>query len=273
MNRRSELLHRVGTRLVRTEIGVIGLVAVRAPVAFELAGVGVDDRNTLVQVAVGQIRLVLFRVDEDLCDAAERHLIVAAADIRGLAVLVGALAGVGVADLQQKLSRLAELQHLRIAFPVAADPHVAFVIDGNAMIRRRPLIAFARTAPMADQRALGIELEHRRRRGAALVRQMRFERLLLLGQRRRPAMNHPDVIAIVNRDTDRRAEHPVVGQRLGPQRVDLEVRRHRRVAALRRHFAGDEKACGSDDDDHQNRSAASTDDSHSNTLPARGDYI
>ena len=37
---------------------------------------------------------------------------------------------------------------------VAADPDVAFVIDGDAVVRIRPIVALARAAPVADQVAL-----------------------------------------------------------------------------------------------------------------------
>src|SRR5262245_33989309 len=181
MHRSAELLRRRRVGLIWTEVLVIRLVAVCAPVAFELSGVGVDDRDALVQVAVGEIRLVLFGVDEDLRDAAERHLIVAAADVRRLTVFVQrTLAGIGVADLEQELAALRELEHLRVAFAVAADPHVAFVIDGDAVIGRGPLVPFSWSAPMSNQRPLGIELEDRWRSGTALVGKMRLERFLLL---------------------------------------------------------------------------------------------
>ena len=39
------------------------------------------------------------------------------------------------------------------------------------------------------------------------------------------AVDDPDVVARVDRDADRRAEHPVVRQRLRPERIDLEARR------------------------------------------------
>ena len=52
-------------------VHVIRLVAVGAPVAFELSGIGVDDGDALVQVSVGEIRLVRRRIDEDLRDASE----------------------------------------------------------------------------------------------------------------------------------------------------------------------------------------------------------
>ena len=255
MDRRAELLRRRRLGLVRTEVGVVRLVAVGAPVAFELSGIGVDDRHALVQVAVGEIRLVGRRVDEDLGDAAERDRIVAAAGVGRLAILHRTQAGVGLADLQEELAGAAELEHLRIARPVAADPHVALVIDGDAVIRRRPLVAGAGTAPVSDQLAVGIELEHRRRRTAALVGQLRLERLLLVRQRRRAAMDHPDVVALVHRDADRRAEHPVVRQRLRPVGIDLEVRRLHGVLALAGQLARDKKA-GRREDSQQEKCPA-----------------
>ena len=51
---------------------------------------------------------------------------------------------------------------------VAANPDVALVVDGDAVVRRRPLVAVAiLAAPVAEQVALLIELENRRRRTAA----------------------------------------------------------------------------------------------------------
>ncbi len=38
-------------------------------------------------------------------------------------------------------------------------------------------------------------------------------------------MNDPDMILRVHRDADGLAHDPMVGQRLGPQRIDLEARR------------------------------------------------
>src|SRR5262245_35891887 len=190
MHRSAELLRRRRVGLIWTEVLVIRLVAVCAPVAFELSGVAVDDRDALVQVAVGEIRLVLFGVDEDLRDAAERHLIVAAAHVSRLAVFVQRpLARFGVADLEHELAALRELEHLRVAFAVAADPHVAFMVDRDAVIGRGPLVPLAGAAPMSHERALGVELEDRWRSGTALVGEMRLERFLLLSERPRAAMN------------------------------------------------------------------------------------
>src|SRR5262249_48223063 len=41
----------------------------------------------------------------------------------------------------------------------------------------------------------------------------------------RPAMDDPDVVLLVGPDADRPAQQPVVGKRLGPERIDLVSRR------------------------------------------------
>ena len=125
--------------------------------------------------------------------------------------------------------RLAPRRRRRRAAAVAADPHVAFVVDGDAVVRIGPVVALARAAPVADQIAGLIELEHRRRRRAALRGRRIRGRVHFARLERAGAMNDPDVILRVDRDADRLAEDPVVRQRLGPQRIDFEPRRlHRR---------------------------------------------
>ena len=79
VHRRPELLRRRRLRIVAAEIRVVGLVAVGAPVALELPGVGVDDDDAFVAVAVGDVGLVGLGIDEDLGDAAEVLDVVAAA--------------------------------------------------------------------------------------------------------------------------------------------------------------------------------------------------
>src|SRR5690349_17048671 len=53
---------------------------------------------------------------------------------------------------------------------ISADPDVALVVNRDSMIRIRPVVAIARTAPMADQVAVFIELENGWSRRAALSR-------------------------------------------------------------------------------------------------------
>ena len=112
--------------------------------------------------------------------------------------VVAALALAGLADLHEKFAVLREFQdHVvveiagrglafrrrsrpcraarrrlpeaaaRSGTAVAANPDVALVVDEDSVIRLRPVVAFAGTAPVADEIARLVELEHRRRRRAA----------------------------------------------------------------------------------------------------------
>ena len=88
---------------------------------------------------------------------------------------------------------------------------------------------------MADEVARRVELEDRRRRHAALVGGFRVGRRADLGARRHrvvAAVHDPDVILRVDGDAGDRSEQPVIRQRLGPERIDLE--RRRRLADRRR---------------------------------------
>ena len=135
MHRVAELLGRRCFRVIVALLGIVGLVAVGAPVAFHLAGVGIEHRHTLVLITIRDIGFIGFRIDPDFCHAAEMFEAVAA----------GILA-VG-AHLQQELSILGEFQQVRIALAVAAQPHVALVIDMHAVRALRPLVALSRPAP------------------------------------------------------------------------------------------------------------------------------
>src|SRR5882672_11406228 len=128
---------------VAFRVGGDAVHAVGAPVALHPAGVGVEHGDALVLVAVGDERLVGLRVDEDLRRAAEVLQVVAA-----LVVAV-------LAHLQQELAVLGELQHLRVLRAVAADPDVTLVVDEDAVVRLRPLVAGARAAPVPHQVAGG----------------------------------------------------------------------------------------------------------------------
>ena len=47
------------------------------------------------------------------------------------------------ADLHEELAVLRELQDVRVGAAVAADPDVALVVDGDAVVRLGPLVALA----------------------------------------------------------------------------------------------------------------------------------
>ena len=130
------------------------------------------------------------------------------------------------ADLHQELAVLGELEQVRVLLAVAADPDVALVVDVDAVVGLRPFVARSGAAPGAHQVALGIEHEHRRRGSTALGNgRIELSATLVVMQPAGAAMDDPDVVLLVDPDADGPAEQPVVGQRLRPQRIDLEHRR------------------------------------------------
>src|SRR5713101_8344726 len=214
MHRVAELLSGRRLRVVVAHGSVVRLVAVRAPVALHLAGIGVDHGHAFVEVAVGDIGFVGLGIDPDLGHPSEVLQVVAA----------GVLAI--AAQLHQELPLLGELQDLSVALAVAAEPHVALVIDVDAVRPLRPLVARSRAAPGPDQVAGLIEHQYRRGGGAALGDGRRqLEPLFVVVQRPRAAVNDPDVIPIVDPHSDGPAEQPMIGQGLRPQRIHFEHRR------------------------------------------------
>ena len=208
----------------------------------------------MVEVAVGDVGFVGLRVDEDLGDAAEVVHVVAVGD--GLAVHH---ARALLAELRHELAVARELQDVRVGTAVAADPHDALVIDDDAVVRVGPVGMQRRTAPAVHDVAGRIEGDHRRRRVAALADAVgpgvysRRRWRSAGGRSRGPgapprtgasaggcaysvlsrlagvvaAMNDPDLVLLVDAETDRLPEHPVVRHRLGPERIDFEHRRLR----------------------------------------------
>ena len=183
---------------VRLEIPVDRRLTVRAPMALVLAGVGVEDDDAAVAVPVGHEDLVRLGVDANVGRAAKPRRVVAPAE-RPRA-----------ADLHQECPVARELEDLAVALAVAADPDVVHVVDEDAVLFVRPVEAVGRTAPALDDVTLLVELEHRRRRRATLGgRRVELGATFALAQRPRP-LQHPDVIARVDRDANDVAEQPVV---------------------------------------------------------------
>src|SRR6185436_15724289 len=127
----------------------------------------------LIEVAVRDVRLVGLCVDENLRDASEAHLIVAASDEARDVALIAAgrrarlAARALLTGLHQELAILGELQDVRVRAAVAAYPDVALVVDENPVVRVGPFVPRARSAPVPQQVAGLIELEYRRRARAA----------------------------------------------------------------------------------------------------------
>ena len=133
-------------------------------------------------------------------------------------------AGARLAELGDELAVLGELQDLGVVGAVAADPDIALIVHEDAVVGFRPVIARTGAAPGVEEIARFVEFQNRRRGLAAsalTMLQLAYGAVDGLG-----AMNHPDMIVIVDIDTDRHAHHPMMGQRLGPIRVHFELRRH-----------------------------------------------
>src|SRR5437879_4039996 len=95
----AELLRGRVAGVVAAERRIVGLVTVRAPVPFVLAGFGIEDDHPMIAVAIGDVQLVGLWIDEHLGGALE---------VLGV---VAALALAWLADLHQELAGLGELQN------------------------------------------------------------------------------------------------------------------------------------------------------------------
>src|SRR5204862_5563186 len=196
----------------RELVVVVRLVAVRAPVPLVSARRRVEHDDAMVEVAVSDEQLVRLAVYEQARGPAE---ILAIAAARILA---------GVPDLQDEPARARELQNLVVFLRAAGEPYVVVGVDEDAVLGPEPLVSRARTAPGLQEFAIRRELEHRRRRKAALRLRWR-ERRGPLGFRDAPrALEHPDVVVGVDGDTANGAGDPVVRQQLRPERIGLELR-------------------------------------------------
>src|SRR5712691_474218 len=214
MHRVAELLGRRRFRVVVAHGSVVRLVAVRTPVALHPAGIGVDHGHALVGIAVGDVRFVGFGIDPDLGHPSE--------------ILEAVAPGVlSVAtQLHQEFPILGEFQDVGVTLAVAAEPHVALVIDVDPVRPFRPLVARSRAAPGSDQVAGLVEHHYGRGRAAALGDgRLQLEPLFVVVQPSRAAMNDPDVILLVDPHSDGPAEQPVIRQGLRPQRVHFKRRR------------------------------------------------
>ncbi len=199
--------------------------------ALVRAGFGIEDHDPAIGVTVGGKHLLGDGVDRDIGRRAE--------PLGRIAVIAGA----GLADLQHELAVHCELEELAIRLAVTGEPDEVVVVDENTVLRLRPLIAGAWTAPRAHQVAGLVEHQHRRCRGAASGQgRILLGRALPLGQRTR-ALHDPDAIKPIDRDAGDLTEYPIVRQRLRPQGIDLELRNGclgilRRRGARRRQYAG-----------------------------------
>ena len=112
---------------------IIGLVAVRAPVAAVLARFSIEYDDAVIAVAIGNKKLVGFRVDPHIGRAADFVGVLArrlgrVAPAQLLAQLENPLMP-GCADLHHELTILRELQDHCIPGVLSRDPDMARVVD------------------------------------------------------------------------------------------------------------------------------------------------
>src|SRR5437870_6636563 len=120
--RRVELLRSRARCLARLGGLVIRLDAVGTPMALVGSGVGIEYDDAAVAVTIGNKHLVGLIVDGDARRPTQMGCIVA----------VNAYAA--SADLQQKLSVLAEFEDLAVAVPIAGEPDIVLRINGDAVL-------------------------------------------------------------------------------------------------------------------------------------------
>ena len=188
------------TRRRRRRRSVIGRITEGAPHSLEGAGLGVEHDQAAVAIAVGHERFIRFPVDEDIGRSVDVGSICVA-----LALTLGA-------ELLQESALGRELQQHVVGDAASANPDDVLVVDGNAVLGDRPVIALTGSAPRVDELSAGIEFEHRRRGPRLQCRRDRAR-----------TMENPDVVTAVHRHRRHHAHHPVVGQ-LRPERVDFEDR-------------------------------------------------
>ena len=153
--------HRIA-RHGRAPVTIHRLVPERTPQAFEDAGVGVEHDNTVVAIPIG---------DEQLVGRGMNTLVRRLMEV----VCVGvSTAPVAPPDLQDKLTVQGELQHLIVRdrlepgevssrTVVPTNPGEPLMVDVEAMLPLRPVIALASPAPRPDEGTCRIEPDDGRR--------------------------------------------------------------------------------------------------------------
>ena len=193
---------------------VVRRLAVSAPHALELSGIGVEHDHPAIDIAIGHEQFIGRRVVDRPGRVIEIGGVQAALALRRLA------------DLHQEFAVGGEFQALIVVLAVlgvaaiAADPDIVVIVDGDAMFLGRPVelgalgIAHGKgAAPAADEFSVGREDRDRLRRLC-----------LIFGLQRARTREHPGIVVCVNRNTGDVAEFHTGGL-LGPALVDFELRK------------------------------------------------
>src|SRR5207244_13467273 len=102
------------------------------PMTLVAARGGVEDDDAVVGVAVGDVELVRRWIDAGVGGPAQV--------VRVRIVSTGAR----LADLQEEAPRASELEDMAVLAAVAGEPHVVLMVDEDAVLAGRPVVADAR---------------------------------------------------------------------------------------------------------------------------------
>src|SRR5580704_11252126 len=144
-------------------------MAIGSPMALVFAGVGIEDDNAVIAVAIGYIQFVRLRIHVQLRRAFQ------------VLQVVATLALAGFANLHEKLARLREFQnHVVVVISgrrilafwrratgssgglagaraaITADPNIALVVHKDPVIGFGPVVPLAWSTPGIDESASSV---------------------------------------------------------------------------------------------------------------------
>ena len=243
--------------------GIVDRVgAIGAEMADIFSGIRINNKDAAIAIAVGDIQAVGLGIHHHVGGQIEQGRAVDAA----IGVIAGGRGG-RAADAHLEIAVHVELQDKAVAAilvggpaggridrlgAIARDPDIVVLVDIDAMLAVGPdaavgrlAMAFqpariGRAAPGAQQLAVGVELQHRRRgiaavgHGAIGARKAQpvlavtaaagFQRRFVGGHGARAVID-PDVIVMVDIEPADLAQHPAMRQRRGPAGIGDKARR------------------------------------------------
>ena len=124
-------------------------------------------------------------------------------------------------NLHEEFPVIGELEHLPVVGAISGNPYVICLIDMDAVLHHRPVVARTGTTPRFKKIAFGIKFQHWGRRKATFGSWRRLSRAKLVFGGGTCTLQNPDMIVPINGDCRRWPHHPIVGQLLWPGWVDL----------------------------------------------------
>ena len=212
---------------IEVQLNVLGGIPVGAPVATVLSGLRVEDDHSLVGVAVGDEELVRLGIHDEAGGPAEVARVVAPARHPRLADRENVLTAprelvdqVGVVDGHPDEVVVIDIDRVLPSPPLAVPRSVRGLPERLALSPDRESLACGRTGfgkelpelgPCLNHVPLGVELDHRRSRPAAL--RFALDRGQLPATDRPRPVDHPDVPLAIHSDAPDLAQDPLIRER------------------------------------------------------------